>query len=831
MRTIFKITFQNIGRKKFRTILITLSIVLSVALLYTVMSMSGTITKIMEQKIKKETGNSELIISPDEKSSSPYIDELSFTNIDGLSYHIPKISAFGSTNIKKDRISVILNGLDYSDFKQIYPVGITQGNVSTLKDNEVMIGYQTAKEYGLTLGDKIKVTLVGKEYHFQISAILEDQNNILGYNLGSLSLLLPYRTLSNILQLNNQISNYFIKTDPSFDIKNVQEKLEKAYPNLKVQNLSELQDYKQMVNSITACLFLMVLAVIMISTFIIYSSFKIIVIERMPLIGTLRSIGATKRKTVTILLMEAVFYGLIGGFLGSLLGILLLTGTITIFLKNFGVTLEDVSYVNAQYLLISFLIGLLLMLFSAIIPIMKTSKKSIRSIIFAEIHNEKHLSMIKTVIGLLMIGAAFIIFRTAPVDLRIPLDGLGILLVSIGSALMIPMVSILLTFILNLLFRPIFRDSLGVTTANIKNDRTIMNNISLLAMGLGVILMINNFSSAVSVTVSDVYAKGKCDMLSFYPVEKDFVDKVNQVDGVEHIYTTKVLDKITANDGDITLPYLVGIDGKNYSKYAWDEFGSYFTDKINNEFVNSRSILLTKFLARKYDLKVGDMLKLNFNGKEKNYKIIAIVPSIMNNGTMSFINEKYLTEDGEVQNYTELYVNVKDKADMEKVKDKITGLMPNAVLPLQSLKDMQDQNVKSNNSIFFLMKAISLMAMFIGIIGILNNFTISFLSRKKVIATLRSLGLSKRKTIRNLLFEAFLCGCLGTLSGLAFGTVLLQAMSYMVEAIGIPSDVLFLSMKDFIFVLCSGILLSIISAVLPSISITKENIVDGLRYE
>jgi putative ABC transport system permease protein len=144
---------------------------------------------------------------------------------------------------------------------------------------------------------------------------------------------------------------------------------------------------------------------------------------------------------------------------------------------------------------------------------------------------------------------------------------------------------------------------------------------------------------------------------------------------------------------------------------------------------------------------------------------------------------------------------------------------------------MQDLNMKQNNSVFFLMKAVSVIAMFIGVVGILNNFTISFLSRRKLMATMRSLGLSKRNTMNNMLLEAFICGLLGTICGLLLGTILIKAMCFVIEAMGIPSDVILYSMKDYIFVLCSGVALSLISAIFPAISISKENIVSGLKYE
>jgi putative ABC transport system permease protein len=831
MGTILQITLANIKCKKFRTILIIISIVLSVSLLYTVLSMSSTVTKIFEQKIKKEVGNSELILRPDENAGEQYLKELSFDKIKGIAYHIPVINAYGFTKINDEAIPVSFTGMDYKAYQSIFPLTYTEKSTEGLTGNNLIIGKATAEKYNLAPGDDISVTIAGVAHEFRVSGIVEDQNNNLGYSLGNLKVLISQNTLSDILQLEKSVCSYYVKSSPDSSVKELTKALEKSYPKLKITDVTDMSEYKQMISMITSCLLLMVLAVIMVSTFIIYSSFKIIVIERMPLIGTLRSLGATKKTTRIILLLEAAFYGLIGGLLGCGLGILILIATLKLMFSGFGVTVENISYFNPEFVLIAFLLGLVLVIGSALLPVIKTSKKSIRSIIFTEIHNEKHFSVVKTFIGAIMIAIAFLLFNIAPIKLELTIDMFAILLVTIGGAMIIPLLSILLTKLLSLLLRPIFKDAFGVTIANVKNDRTMMNNILLLAMGLGVILMINNFSSAVGVTVSDVYSTGKSDALVFYNLDEAFVQKVAAVKDIEHVYATKALQNVSVNDGDITLPYVEGIDGRDYCKYAWDEFGVYLTDDIVKKLKGSRTILISKFLARKYDLKIGNELKLDFNETPITYQVIAVVPTIMNNGNMCFVYKDYLAKDSGITNYQSMYLNIKDTADTKEVLQAVKELMPNAILPIQTVPEMQEENIESNNVIFFMMKAISIIAMFIGIVGILNNFTISFLSRKKLIATMRSLGLSKSKTVRNMLFEAFICGCLGTLSGLVLGTILIKAMCYTIEAMGIPSDILFLNANDYFFVLISGILLSLLSAILPAISIAKENIVEGLRYE
>ncbi|MHB8130752.1 MAG: ABC transporter permease [Mobilitalea sp.] len=831
MITVLRLTFANMKQKKFRSILIILSSMLSVALMYTVLSLSNSTTKIFGQKIKKEVGNAEMMILPKENSGEQYIPELDFEKVEGLEYQISLISTFGYSEIADEMVPIAFTGMTEVDYDTIYGLEFISKTSDNLSDNQVFIGKETAEVYKLAIGEELVVTIGGTANTFTIAGIIEDRNNNLSYDLGRLELIAAKNTLIKILGINNQVNGYFIKGIPETDQAMIRADLEATFSELQVKDVTDLADYKQMITMMVSSLFMMVSAVVIVSAFIIYSSFKVIAIDRMPLMGTLRSIGATRKMTVRTLLFEAFFYGFSGGVLGNALGILILSVTMKLMFKNFGMTVEDISFFNTNYILIALFIGLILAVGSAVAPIIKTSKRSIRSIIFSEIQNEKHTSLYKTMIGMVMVIVAFVIFRIAPVKQEMAFDGVGMLLVIIGGAMVIPMLSNLLTKILGLILKPIYKDSLSIVTTNIKNDRTMMNNIMLLAMGLGVILMINNFSSTVGSVVTDVYGTGKADALVFADLEDSFVEIVREVQGVEHVYTVKEIRNVTANDGEISLMALAGIDGLGYSEYAWDEFGKFLTNDLMKKFKSERSILLTRFTARKYDLSVGDLLEIDFNGKPISYEVIAIVPSIMNNGNETFVYDKFLVEDSGVKNSQTMYINIKDSFDTKEVLQEIKELMPYGILPIQTLKEMQDQNVKSNNGLFFLMKAISIIAMFIGVIGILNNFTISFLSRRKLIATMRSLGLSKKKTVQTMLLEAFFCGLLGTLSGLLLGTFLIEAMCYMVEAMGIPGDIMFYSMKEYIFVFASGIVLSLTSAILPALSIVRENIVSGLRYE
>lgn len=75
------------------------------------------------------------------------------------------------------------------------------------------------------------------------------------------------------------------------------------------------------------------------SIFIIYSSYNVIILERLPIIGIFRSIGAIQKAVTHILLLESQFYGCMGGLIGILVGIFVLKAI----LQGIGIVLFVVS--------------------------------------------------------------------------------------------------------------------------------------------------------------------------------------------------------------------------------------------------------------------------------------------------------------------------------------------------------------------------------------------------------------------------------------------------------------------------------------------------------
>ena len=90
---------------------------------------------------------------------------------------------------------------------------------------------------------------------------------------------------------------------------------------------------------------------------------KIILAERIPVIGTFRSIGASRTKMNLILILENALYGVFAGLFGSILGIYLNGFTSSAFITTNGVDLSKNSVsITPKVVLIGIIFAVLLLI-------------------------------------------------------------------------------------------------------------------------------------------------------------------------------------------------------------------------------------------------------------------------------------------------------------------------------------------------------------------------------------------------------------------------------------------------------------------------------------
>ncbi len=193
---------------------------------------------------------------------------------------------------------------------------------------------------------------------------------------------MPMDTIASIRNVRGRVQTAFVVLEEGVDIKSAIDTLEKLYPRYRVSEPFSAEELRQYMQFIVVPMFMMTSMVLFISIFIIYSTFKVITTERLPVIGTFRSIGATRKMTDVVLIGESLTYGIAGGIAGDILGIgvLYLIAKIMAADPYNGQMNVSIKF-GIGHLAASFLLAICVALISSWRPISKASKIPIKDLV------------------------------------------------------------------------------------------------------------------------------------------------------------------------------------------------------------------------------------------------------------------------------------------------------------------------------------------------------------------------------------------------------------------------------------------------------------------
>ncbi|MHB1393521.1 MAG: ABC transporter permease [Clostridia bacterium] len=390
MGVIFKFTLRNIKEKKFRTFLIIFSIMMSSALFFASGAMSGSVGQIVVDRIRNAVGSSEITIYANEKSPSRYMTTTAAERF-GSEMEFITGAVFGSGIYEKEdkeTININLNGYILSELQQMNPVVFeTEHGLYPFSGKKIILSKVTAEKLRLGIGDSMELEINKVKHKFTISGIAQPKGIFLEDGRSNNGVV-PRETLSALYNAKGQVSTIYMKPKDMSRKQEFIEGLSKAYKRYSVVESIPEEDIKRGSSTFNVPFMMMVVMVLIISVFIIYTSFRVITTEMLPVIGTFRSIGATKRMTDFVLLIESVAYGMVGGALGCVLGI-----GVLYLMANMMLTQSDraagftanIQYTSSQ-LITAFIIAVVLSVASSLIPIIRVSKISVKDIVLNKLY-------------------------------------------------------------------------------------------------------------------------------------------------------------------------------------------------------------------------------------------------------------------------------------------------------------------------------------------------------------------------------------------------------------------------------------------------------------
>ena len=289
---LYKLAFNNIRRRKLRSALTMLGIIIGVATIVVLVGITAGATSVM----KDETSSLmyDITISPASSSGLSLMDNQTASKVESYPklYNITEFTAFQETINGND---VNIEGTN--QWKQLKIKNGTSG---------VVVDTGLADKLGYTVGSKVKV----KDQEMTVTGIAKENGE---------TIYIDQAVAKHLAD--NKVSAITAKTngDPKTVSEEVQNNITGVSSQTKSEKLSEVQDMvdkSMLFASLIASVGLLVGIISVINTMLIS------VMERTKELGVLKAIGFTNGEIMGSTLFEAGILGFLGAIIGVIIGII-----------------------------------------------------------------------------------------------------------------------------------------------------------------------------------------------------------------------------------------------------------------------------------------------------------------------------------------------------------------------------------------------------------------------------------------------------------------------------------------------------------------------------
>jgi putative ABC transport system permease protein len=249
-------------------------------------------------------------------------------------------------------------------------------------------------------------------------------------------------------------------------------------------------------------------------------------------------------------------------------------------------------------------------------------------------------------------------------------------------------------------------------------------------------------------------------------------------------------------------------------------------------------IVLVENYAQDEDIQVGDRIEvLTPNGVEK-LRVVGLMaregPGQINNGSFGVIPiaaaQRIFNRLGE---YDQLDLMLTDTESSQQIEEKRLALqrrLGDAVsVTYPAGQGQRMSQMLSNYQIG--LNFLSGIALFVGAFLIYNAFAMTVVERTREIGMLRTIGMTRRQVVLQMITEAFILGVLGSALGILFGILGARGLGGLVGSM-IGSDIgsdLVIPRDTLVLSLLVGIVVTIVGALMPSIQAGRVSPIAALR--
>lgn len=535
------------------------------------------------------------------------------------------------------------------------------------------------------------------------------------------------------------------------------------------------------------------LLALIVGAFLIYNTMTFSVLQRRPLIGTLRTLGVTKREVFGLVLGEALLIGLAGTLLGLALGLVLadsLLGLVTRTINDlyFTLTVRELTLAPAS-LAKALALGLGATVLAALAPAREATQAPpvtvlSRSTVEARARRRRPWMAAAGALALLL-GAAVLLVPSS----SLLLSYAGLLAIIAGFALLTPAVTVALMQTLRpavgVLFGVLGRMAArGVIVSLSRTGVAVAALAVAIAATIGMAIMIGSFRTTVAHWLgeymhADIYVvpAGQDSTPGNTSLDPALVARLRETSGVAAMTSGRYITIESAQG--LTELNALDIGPKTYAAFRFKE-GS--PAALWPAFQQEDTVIVSEPYAYHHNLHAGDMLALRTDRGRHDFRIVGVFYHYGTSQGVVMMSRRTYNRYWDDPRIGSVGIYAAPGTDVETLVDALrrhaAGYQP---VTIRSNRTLREASLAIFDRTFAITSVLRALVMVVAFIGILSALMAIQLERARELAVLRANGLTPRQLWGLVSAETGLMGTAAGLLAIPQGIVLALVLIYVVN--------------------------------------------------
>lgn len=825
--SLWQASWRNLIRKKMRTFLTLLAIIIGVSSIFAVISTVETAKEVTDKRLELYTGNADYSILTTSQTFSEEVlrnvsEERSINSATGL-IHKQGYIQFDTKEPEQAATKIRLTGL--SSFENdLLSLKVIEGNIMA---DGLIIPRSTAELWKIKTGDSVTLNLPTGLQESYVSAIVADTPLLEGptdweeAETVNWRALVSLPTLQNWSGLNNQVQEIRINLSPSASRQSTISKLDNDItdPNIYFKEIVLDEKQSNQLEELYFMLYVIGGLAMFVSAFILYNTLFITITERKNEIAIMKTIGYTPSQIIKLFLTEVGLLSIIGLIfgipLGFAIGALLQSGLFSSFQSDIDFEME---YRSA--LVLSVIIGTTIPLLASLIPVLQASKINIITTLKNVPEDKPTINKVRIFVGFLLLIIVFLFID----------HDLSMLFAFASFVFLFPILMKGLTYLIK--FNPLLGFEGKIASNNIWKTLNRSSNTSLvLALAISLGLFVSSIFSSIENNVSSDIARsfgGDIQFTSEVPLMEEQATAISEIAEVRDFYLYKEREVPWGSEKEKRQFSILGVD-PNWNKNSPLFYSTtYSQEKLMKKFAETDGVVLGDFAFNEWGGNIGEFVSVVIDNETKKLKVLGSVSTNQYGGYVAFVND---TQFNKLFPETESYkgfVNVKQNEAVDEAKSDLLAKFPFELTEVKTLEEEIEKQQRALPGVSVLFNGLLLLVIAVTGIGMVNTLVMNVMERIREIGIMRATAFTSSQVNKTIIMEGLIIGLNGIVLGIGLGIL----MIYLNSSTTLDPTINFvIPLSTLVLSILVGLIVSILATLLPSYKASKIELQKALKQD